>query len=369
MDEKNIVVPKKRGRKPKIKPVLTEEEKKNEKPQPLKKRGRKPQKKVYNVCKETNPVINTSNTDLILHLNITKNDIDDLNNKNELLETEFLRYSPTTIKEPEPYEPNNMMLKLIDDNNEELTEQSSEFKNTEQKNNSNPKNITKPIVERKPIISNNFMKKSTFIQHSDGILYTDGNAKIKRIYVSMDELVSKTKIPQRTNIHCYWDCHPFNNPPCMIPEKYENNIFTVYGCFCSCECAAAYIMKYNDYCRAWEQYSLLNTMNNIINNSDVKKKIQLAPPRECLNIFGGYMDIDRFRSNNNVLHNIINYPMIIVTPQIEETENIEANFSKYISNFNKNKETSELRLKRNKPLPNHKMSITNCMNAFTKNST
>jgi hypothetical protein len=152
----------------------------------------------------------------------------------------------------------------------------------------------------------------------------------------------------------------------LRPEKYENGVFTVFGCFCSCECAAAYIMKYNDYCRAWEQYSLLNTMNNIISKNDIKKKIELAPPRECLNIFGGYMDIEKFRNNNNVLHNIINYPMIIVTPQIEETENIEANFSKSIANFKTNPQQSELRLKRSKPLPNHKMSITNCMEAFTK---
>ena len=51
------------------------------------------------------------------------------------------------------------------------------------------------------------------------------------------------------------------------------------------------------------------------------EKIQLAPPRETLKIFGGFYNISEFRKASNKggkTYNIINPPMISIVPKIEE---------------------------------------------------
>ena len=61
---------------------------------------------------------------------------------------------------------------------------------------------------------------------------------------------------------------------------------------------------------------------NTIDKSFVK--INLAPPRETLKMFGGYLSIEEFRENsleNNKLFNVICPPLISIIPKIEETIN------------------------------------------------
>ena len=43
-----------------------------------------------------------------------------------------------------------------------------------------------------------------------------------------------------TNYSCWWCCHKFQTPPCFIPLDYKNDIFYVYGNFCSFNCALSY---------------------------------------------------------------------------------------------------------------------------------
>ena len=42
---------------------------------------------------------------------------------------------------------------------------------------------------------------------------------------------------------CFWDTCEFDNPPIYIPKYFLNGTYYVYGCFCSPECAAAYLMN------------------------------------------------------------------------------------------------------------------------------
>ena len=72
---------------------------------------------------------------------------------------------------------------------------------------------------------------------------------------------NNNKWPVSTQIYCFWDCHPFSNIPISIPTKVENGVYHFFGCFCSLECAAAYIFK-NFKDNKWEIYSLLHTFYN-----------------------------------------------------------------------------------------------------------
>lgn len=127
--------------------------------------------------------------------------------------------------------------------------------------------------------------------------------------------------PNKTNVYCYWCCHPFYNIPCGIPEKYENGIFHLSNCFCSFNCTASYIFKTN--CdKKWEKYTLLNLLYRKIYNK--KDKIELALDKKLLNIFGGYMDIDEFRKNLDIIdkkYNILIPPIVSIIPKVEILKN------------------------------------------------
>jgi len=171
-------------------------------------------------------------------------------------------------------------------------------------------------------------------------------------------------------VHCYWCCHAFETTPIGIPVKYKNNKFNVYGCFCSLECASAYNIdntKYFD--EIWERQSLLNFLSRQIG---YKTFIKPAPSRLSLNIFGGQMSIEEFRSFNckSKLININFPPMMAIVQQLEEINESEINNNfKYIPlDFDKiYKGSDELKLKRSKPVNNYKNTLDHSMNLRVNN--
>jgi hypothetical protein len=172
--------------------------------------------------------------------------------------------------------------------------------------------------------------------------------------------------PESTNIHCWWCCNQFNNTPCAIPEYYKKEKFYVNGCFCSFNCAASYNFNKNDN-NMWERYSLLNLMYKKLFNQKIVK-IDLAPPREVLKMFGGYMSIEEFRENSlrsEKVFTVIKPPLISIIPKIEE--NI-SNINKSLKNNNSiinenilNKTQNTLKLKRNKPITNPNSTLQSFM--------
>jgi hypothetical protein len=56
------------------------------------------------------------------------------------------------------------------------------------------------------------------------------------------------------------------------------------------------------------------------NATEQKKNVLPAPPRKCLKMFGGYMDIDMFRNfkNTSKILAINHHPMVSMVEQIEE---------------------------------------------------
>lgn len=112
---------------------------------------------------------------------------------------------------------------------------------------------------------------------------------------------------KKTNICCFWCCHPFDTPPFGIPIKYrfqkatfrfaEKERFILRGVYCSVECALADNWVYNDY-RVTERQCWIKMLAKRLGNIPLDMQLQQAPPRRALEMFGGTMDIATFRKNN-----------------------------------------------------------------------
>jgi hypothetical protein len=289
---------KKRGRKPKNKIV--------EEIKIPKKRGRKPKIKLTTNI-ETH--ISASVENVILSLPIKQNMI------NELISQDT---------EPIPFNLNNKDYNLI------------------QNDNINQEKKTYPI------------KAANIIE----VIEKDRNKEIEEFYsnnslIYIDIYNNNSEFPKKTSVHCFWDMESIENEPYGIPFKKECDKYYMFGIFCSKECAAAYLFDMHiENNVLWERYSLLNFLYAQDNET-----IKPALPRLCLKKFGGLKTIKEFRGNINKSYNVIMPPMIGIIPLLEE---VDLKKSNNITNIEKTNDG--LKLKRSKPLPNHKNSLENCMN-------
>jgi hypothetical protein len=146
--------------------------------------------------------------------------------------------------------------------------------------------------------------------------------------------------------------------------NFKNDKFEVYGCFCSLECATAYNFKKTDSIdEMWERYNLINLMCRKLNLGSYVKP---APDVLALKMFGGHMDIEKFRDHfkTNKVININFPPMTSITQQLEEINEYELNNEyKYIpiDNDRINKYKEKMIIKRSKPLINNVNSLENSM--------
>ena len=344
--EQNIVIEnkdetkvlKKRGRKPKIK---TEEEE----IKIPKKRGRKPKEKVYSV-KELPKTFyeENKNETLILHLPI---DVSSNEHKK--------------INQPLPVDniQTNYNLQESDTKNENefnlLTQmnllESDKIKNEEIKKNEKKNNDEN--LNQKPWNSNINNSNKVIKKNLRNILYQFIDSNKEKVW------------PESTNICCWWCCHNFQNTPCSLPYSYKKNKFYVKGIYCSFNCAASYNFNMNDN-NIHERYSLLNLMYKKLYYRKFIK-INLAPPRESLKMFGGYLDIEEFRNyclENERIFNLIDPPLISIIPKIEESINQKNMSSGLGIQINENilqKTQDSLKLKRNKPIFNPNNSLQTFM--------
>jgi hypothetical protein len=343
-DSDNLVekVQKKRGRKPKIKDN-------NELDKVPKKRGRKPKEKIYSVKELPKTFFEENkNETLILHLPIK---IIDSNESNPLPSmNNDINYS-IYDEEKYNYKINNdnllqtqldlLELNVLSENNlsfDNTENSSNQVEQLKQKNNDDDETKTNKIIKK----------------NLRNIMYEFINSNNDKTW------------PESTNICCWWCCNQFNDPPCALPEFYKKDKFYVSGCFCSFNCTASYNFSKNDD-DMWERYSLLNLMHKKLYNSKFIK-INLAPPREILKMFGGYLSIDEFRENslkNDKTFTLIKPPLISVISKIEENissnnKNLKNNGALVNENI-LNKTQNTLKLKRNKPVTNPNSTLQSFM--------
>lgn len=123
-----------------------------------------------------------------------------------------------------------------------------------------------------------------------------------------------------TKSACFWCTYTFDNPPIYIPKHYVQNSYHVYGCFCSPECATAYLMQENiDSSAKFERYQLLNHIYSKV--YEYKKSIKPAPnPYYLLDKYYGNLTIQEYRSllKNDRLFLIVDKPLTRILPELHE---------------------------------------------------
>lgn len=332
-----VKIPKKRGRKPKLKLISQEDKNKFVLPS---KRGRKPKDKNVVFNKDLN-LDNISN--IILHLPIPLDILDKLDN-----ELSF-KYNPE-INNPNPYDPSEQTdFKMDIDNDSDnciYTVIESELE-TETETEKDEVNISETLNE------NNINELENKTEDLDKKTETTDNSKYKYDkYVT--SYYNETHVDKNI-VKCNWCLHNCNNDVVKLPYSITNDVFNMYGNFCCPECAAAFNFNELDDEYVWERYSLLNYVYN--NNSE---KYNIAPSRLILDIFGGPLSIEEYRNiietKKNI--NIVYPPMYILKPQIEVSKTEE-----YIPlNLNRiNKYTTDLKLKRSK-IKTKTNTLDSCMN-------
>jgi len=318
-------IKKKRGRKPKIK-------KEGEVKKVPKKRGRKPKGgKIIKKATKENKIVKMSEN-IVLHLKCKTSDL-------IKYKTDITNYSPN-VENPEAFSliGNNKLNKLS----------YQELYNT-------PENVKQNMNVKVNMENNNKQdKKKT------------EKTNLKKIWGKLEEL----KLNLRTNnasdkkSACFWCTYEFDNPAVFVPKQYNNNLLEVYGCFCSPECAVAYLKNEDiDNSRKWERYTLLNNIYSKIYNYE--KNIKPAPnPFYTLDKYYGNLSIDEYRKllKNERILMIVDKPMTKILPELYE----ENNEIPFINNnlLNKKKtQTSSFRLKRNSKNIEKKMTVVDSFNS------
>jgi len=263
-------------------------------PTTAKKRGRK--------TKDIPPVTDsdTRNENVILQLSINPNNAEMTGNN---FEKTFYKYEPN-IAEPNAYDQY--------DNNEFSSQ---------------PFIITKGEEDETLMVCSNFPKATKKKTQQSQITAFAGIAPViektvdkknHRVYEHLSEFVAREDWPISTNTVCFWCCHAFHNTPYGVPNKYVNGKFHVFGCFCSLECTTAYnFYSVETKHDVWESYNLINLLARKISYSDT---VKIAPPRHVLKMFGGYMEIDDYRNycKTSKIINTHAFPMVAMIQQLEE---------------------------------------------------
>jgi len=153
---------------------------------------------------------------------------------------------------------------------------------------------------------------------------------------------------------CFWCTCEFDSPAIYIPKSCSKEGYQVYGCFCSPECAAAFLMNENiDTSTRFERYHLLNSVYGKIYKYE--KSIKIAPnPYYLLNKYYGNLTIQEYRKlfHSDQMIYVVNKPLTHILPELYEDNNDFLLNTKIIP-------THSVNIKKNKPL---KSNILN--NAF-----
>ncbi len=196
-------------------------------------------------------------------------------------------------------------------------------------------------------------------------------AKVK-LMVQFSEASQCKALPERTDVACFWCVHPFEWQPCIIPEREVNGVFNVYGNFCCPECAFSYLLQETmDPHVRWERIALLHR----IYDREGKGRMNPAPGREVLKLFGGPLTIESFRATigaGKVRIDTHMPPMVSILGSID-TKPIDF-FDSSLRNTligslqkeNVVKAEEGLRLKRSKPLKDKESTLDSVMNIQIK---
>lgn len=282
-----------------------------------KKRGRKP--KGGKIIKQTvtNDNLPQAKQNIILHLKCSLNDI-----KDKIFPLDEETYNPVITESIDGYAFNSSKEILAFDYIKQQTDNINADDVVYFQKTKDVQNINTPVV----------------IQNTE-------NDSVKDIWKKLSELehcLHNNDISDKKSA-CFWCTCDFDNPPIFIPKYELNNTYHVYGCFCSPECAAAYLMKENiDQASKIERYALLNHIYCKIYSYE--KNIKPAPtPFYTLNKYYGNLTIQEYRKllKNERLLLIVDKPLTRQLPELHQDND------DFIINSNSIPSASKYKIKRN----------------------
>ena len=365
----------------------------------IKKRGRKPKggKIITQKLEENNN--NNVLPNIILHLKCSIRDIKNINtetiNNYSMEQNEIQSYNSSNLNGSEIYIKNSSrhntssipiskdnsshLFKVYDSINSNVVNNNTSISNSSSNGNSNGNSNSNSNIGS-IVYPNNIQDFYNNVYSSDVNLYNnnlinhdeldnchdnddniDINKSEKDIWRKINQLkISFHKSDICKNIGgtqrsaCFWCTCEFDSPAIYIPKTLTKDVYNVYGCFCSPECAAAFLMNENvDTSTKFERYHLLNLLYGKIYKYE--KSIKIAPnPFYLLNKFYGNLTIQEYRKlfQSEQMIYVVNKPLTHILPELYEDNNDFLLNNKIIPN-------NTVNIKKNKPL---KSNIIN--NAF-----
>ena len=209
---------------------------------------------------------------------------------------------------------------------------SSEIQSYNFNNNNTNNQLAYDVIESQSNVTNqNIVNDIISIPKCDDIIYEDDEKSdsasnnigdIREVWKKLKQLEHNLHINNICDKKsaCFWCTYEFDNPPIYIPKHYIKDSYQVYGCFCSPECATAYLMEENiDSSSKFERYHLINHIYSKI--YDYKKNIKPAPnPFYMLEKYYGNLSIQEYRAllKNERLFLIVDKPLTRILPELHE---------------------------------------------------
>jgi hypothetical protein len=171
-----------------------------------------------------------------------------------------------------------------------------------------------------------FKDNKKYITHFTENSKKNQKSKNLRIITTLKTIIKNSEWPDKTDVCCWWCCHKFDNSPCTLPIKYNEltKVYEFIGIFCSWNCTKAYNNYKNDH-KKYERGQLITMLVKQLYGIEYAISIKSAPFRECLKMFGGYMNIDEFRDSFYTVDayslNLLKFKYIY--PEITEITNID----------------------------------------------
>lgn len=170
------------------------------------------------------------------------------------------------------------------------------------------------IVEDSSLYEVSKEKQTYLIQRDETLL----EKKVKDIMIQYQYCNQTREWPKATNYHCFWCCHSFKTIPCFIPISLKNNIYQVFGNFCSFNCALSFNYNSNDI-NFGERNAMIQDLYYKIYGFEAPQ-LTYAPSKEVLEMFGGSISIEDYRESFKSIDDYkITFPNIIfIIPQLME---------------------------------------------------
>jgi len=283
----------------------------------------------------------------------------------EFENTNLLKYDPIVPEVPKAYDAGGEFMSYLDG--------MSEGEGVENEILSNSTTPQKHITPHKE--TTNVHEMTSSYMPSINTMDPIGTCKLpsnysEKLMVLFQDANRYQKLPEKTETACFWCCHGFHSQPIAIPSHILDEIWYMYGCFCSPECAVSYLFKERiDNNVQWERYALLNSLYS--EDAELpcgsSSGVRPAPPRETLRMFGGSMDIMEYRAlvhEKKLRVDVLTPPMVSIIQTMDTKpidfydQNLKNVFIKNDISHKYNAPGAQgLRLRRSKPVKSKESTV------------